>query len=74
VPAEAVQQGSEGLFVFAIRDGVAEVRKVKVTTVQKGIAVIAEGLAGGDTVVKEGQLRLTPGAKVKAAEAGGAKP
>jgi len=69
VPAEAVQQGSAGAFVFVVREGAAEVRKVRLATVQRGIAVVAEGLAEGDTVVTEGQLRLSPGAKVRPAGA-----
>lgn len=68
VPAEAVQQGSEGSFLFVVKDGAAEIRKAKIATVQKGLAVIAEGLSEGETVVTEGQLRLTPGAKVKTVE------
>ncbi len=65
VPAEALQQNSEGAFVFVVKsDDTVEVRKVRVGNVQKAQAVIAEGLAAGDTVVIEGQLRLTGGARV----------
>lgn len=75
VPAEAVQQGAAGPFVFVTReDDTVELRKVGVTSVQKQFAIIAEGLAGGETVVTEGHLRLTPGAKIKAADAAGEKP
>lgn len=66
IPTEAVQQGSEGSFVFVVKEGVAEVRKLKLATTQKGLAVVTEGLTEGETVVTEGQLRLTPGAKVTA--------
>ena len=69
IPAEAVQQGSEGAFVFVIKEGAAEVRKIRLSTVQRGIAAVAEGLAEGETVVTEGQLRLSPGAKVRPAGA-----
>ncbi len=44
---------------------------------QAGLAVIADGLTAGETVVTDGQLRLTPGAKVKPAgsgDSGAAKP
>lgn len=65
VPAEALQQNSEGAFVFVVKsDDTVEVRKVRVGNVQKAQAVIVEGLAAGDTVVIEGQLRLTGGARV----------
>lgn len=70
VPAEAIQQGQDGAFLFVVQDdGSAVVRKVVVRASQKGVAVIAEGLKAGETVVTDGQLRLTPGAKVKAAGA-----
>jgi multidrug efflux system membrane fusion protein len=70
VPAEAVQQGSEGPFLFVVKeDGTAEIRKIQVTSVQRGVAIVAKGLAAGETVVTEGQLRLTPGARVRPAGA-----
>jgi len=70
VAAEAVQQGTEGAFLFVVKaDGIAEIRKIRVTSMQRGIAAIAEGLAAGESVVTEGQLRLTPGARVKPAGA-----
>ncbi len=70
VPAEAVQQGSDGAFVFVVNaERVAEIRKIRLNTVQQGLAVVAEGIAVGETVVTEGQLRLTPGARVRPADA-----
>lgn len=75
VPAEAVQQGAEGSFVFVAKeDNTVDVRKVRVASVQKLFAVIAEGLAGGETVVTEGQLRLTAGARIKPADKPEGKP
>lgn len=65
VPTEAVQQGPQGAFLFVVADGVAQPRKIKVAAVQKEFAAIAEGLAAGESVVTDGQLRLTPGAKVR---------
>jgi len=60
-----LQQSSDGSFVFVLKaDDTVEVRKVRVGIVQKTQAVITEGLAAGDTVVIEGQLRLTGGARV----------
>ncbi|HRD50219.1 MAG: efflux RND transporter periplasmic adaptor subunit [Candidatus Competibacter sp.] len=70
-PAEAVQQGPEGSFVFVVKpDRTVEVRPVAVTLMQSGIAVIGQGLRDGETVVTDGQLRLSPGAKVQV-QAGG---
>ena len=69
IPAEAVRQSAEGSFLFVAKeDGSVAIRKVRVASVQKQAAIIDEGLAGGETVVTEGQLRLTPGARVKSVE------
>lgn len=65
VPAEAVQQGPDGAFVYALKGEEAGVRKVEVGPVLDGVAVIAKGLAAGETVVTDGHSRLVPGGKVK---------
>jgi multidrug efflux system membrane fusion protein len=67
VPAEAVQQGPEGAFVYVVTDDTAQVRKLRVAAMQGGLAAIAEGLRAGERVVTDGQLRLVPGAKVRPA-------
>jgi len=75
VPAEAVQHGTEGDFVFVAKeDGTVDIRKVRVGSVQQRVAIVAEGLAGGEAVVTEGHLRLTPGARIKSADAPEGKP
>jgi len=67
VPVAAVQAGQDGRFVFVVRaDQTVELRRVTVAREAGGEAVIAEGVAPGDTVVVEGQLRLAPGATVEA--------
>jgi len=71
VPAEAVQQGPDGSFVYVLsEDGGARMRKVDVAQVRDGQAAIAKGLTAGETVVTDGHSRLTPGAKVKVKGAG----
>lgn len=66
VPAAAVQQGPEGSFVFVVKpDATVETRPVAVTLLQTGNAVIGQGLREGETVVTDGQLRLSPGSKVQ---------
>ncbi|HPT51080.1 MAG TPA: efflux RND transporter periplasmic adaptor subunit [Accumulibacter sp.] len=66
VPGEAVQQGQEGNFLFAVGpNNVAELRKIEVLTTVNGMAAIGKGVAAGDTVVTDGQLRLAPGATVQ---------
>lgn len=69
VPAEAIQQGAAGSFVFLVKpDDSVEIRPVTIGLVQKTQAVIAQGLSNGDVVVIEGQLRLTAGARIKRVE------
>jgi len=71
IPAEAVQQGAEGSFLFVAKeDGTVDVRKIRVGSVQQRSAIVAEGLAGGESVVTEGHLRLTAGARIKPADGG----
>lgn len=66
VPAEAVQQGPEGAFVYVVKpDAETALRKVEIATTRDGLAVIAKGLDAGETVVTDGHSRLVPGAKVK---------
>jgi multidrug efflux system membrane fusion protein len=65
VPAEAVQQGPDGPFVYALKGEEAGMRKVALGPVRDGVAIIAQGLAAGETVVTDGHSRLVPGGKVK---------
>ncbi|WP_295140897.1 efflux RND transporter periplasmic adaptor subunit [uncultured Reyranella sp.] len=64
VPASAVQLGSQGPFVFVIKEGVADLRQVVVKRTQDGRAVIGKGVESGEQVVVDGQLRLVQGASV----------
>ena len=66
VPANAVQVSQTGSFVFVINDNVAKVQPVKVERTVDGLAVIGSGLAGGETVVTDGQLLLSNGTRVNA--------
>lgn len=72
VPTEAVQQSVDGPLLFVVKDEAAAPRRVRTGPTYQGLTVIEEGLAAGETVVTDGHLRLTPGARVKAA--GGGKP
>ena len=66
-----MQQGSQGNFVYVVKsDNSVEVRKIELLFTRDNLAVIDKGLQGGETVVTDGQLRLTPGVKVQAREAG----
>jgi len=65
VPSQSIQTGPDGQYVFVIKpDMTVEVRKVAVQRTEGDDAVIATGLAEGEQVVTQGQLRLTPGTKV----------
>jgi len=64
-PAPAVVQSQNGTFVYVIENDTARTRDVTVARTVGDIAVIAKGLSPGEMVVTDGQLRLTPGAKVQ---------
>jgi RND family efflux transporter MFP subunit len=68
VPTAAVQVSQQGNFVFVVADGVARVQSVKVSRVVGAETVIESGLAGGETVVTNGHLLLTNGARVAVRE------
>ena len=65
VPTVAVQRSQTGNTVFVVKDGVANVRQIKVDRTFQGLTVITEGLAGGEDVVVDGQLLLLDGTKVQ---------
>ncbi|HXT68203.1 MAG TPA: efflux RND transporter periplasmic adaptor subunit [Vicinamibacterales bacterium] len=65
VPATAVQNGQQGQFVFVVKeDKTVAVRPVKISRTRGDDAIVASGLAAGETVVTDGQLRLLPGSKI----------
>jgi RND family efflux transporter MFP subunit len=64
VPPTAVQLSQTGSFIFVVKNGVATVQPVKVARVQQTEAILESGLEGGETVVTDGQLRLTNGSRV----------
>jgi multidrug efflux system membrane fusion protein len=68
VPAQAVQTGPDGQYVYVINDEMlAEMRRVKVQRADSDYAIIATGLRKGERVVTRGQLRLGPKVKVQIA-------
>lgn len=65
VPSEAVQVGQSGSFVFVVDDAMkVEPRNVVIGRAVDGQTVIERGLQPGETVVTDGQLRLSPGVTV----------
>jgi multidrug efflux system membrane fusion protein len=66
VPAQAVQAGQQGPFVFVVKpDLTVESRAVKVGRRLAKETVIDSGVAAGERVVTDGQLRLLPGSRVE---------
>lgn len=66
VPSRAVQTGQAGQYVFVVKpDRTAEYRPVVPGEAIEAQTVIQKGLAAGETVVTDGQLRLVPGVKVR---------
>jgi multidrug efflux system membrane fusion protein len=75
VPSVAIQVGPNGPYVFVIRqDSTVELRLVKPDRMVDDKTVIAEGIAAGERVVVDGQLRLGNGTRVNAQEPKGAAP
>ena len=71
VPSQAIQNGQKGPYVYVIKAGSlkdgrgdVEQRYIKTGIPFGANIVIQEGLAGGETVVTEGQMRLQPGGRV----------
>jgi len=74
IPQSAVQQGLDGRYAWRVQSNVATMVPVTVLRTYRPptsssqaaseIAVLGSGLNPGDMIVTEGQLRLTPGARV----------
>lgn len=66
VPTQALQTGQQGQYVYVIKDDMTvELRVVTPGRLYGNWTVIDKGVAAGETVVTDGQLRLVPGAKVE---------
>jgi multidrug efflux system membrane fusion protein len=66
VPAGAVAAGQQGDYAYVVSaDRRAELRQVVIDQAGEREAVIGKGIAAGEQVVVEGQLRLRPGAPVE---------
>jgi multidrug efflux system membrane fusion protein len=65
VPAQAVQTGQSGQFVYVVRsDNGVELRPVTVAQQVEQVAIVDRGVAAGETVVTDGQMNLTAKSKV----------
>ncbi|HEY3762873.1 MAG TPA: efflux RND transporter periplasmic adaptor subunit [Verrucomicrobiae bacterium] len=65
VPTQAIQTGQNGEFVYVVKsDQTAEERAVTIGIEYGNVTEIKSGLQAGETVVTDGQLRLSPGTRV----------
>jgi multidrug efflux system membrane fusion protein len=65
IPTAAVQTGQQGPFVFVIKgDKSVEMRPIRVARASGPETIVASGVTVGETVVKDGQMRLAPGTQV----------
>jgi multidrug efflux system membrane fusion protein len=66
IPTQAVQNSQKGQYVYVVKqDGGVEMRPVQVAQAMDAQqSVIEHGVAAGETVVTDGQVRLTPKSKV----------
>jgi multidrug efflux system membrane fusion protein len=67
LPARVVQRSDKGAFVYVIKaDNTVEPRPVEIGREDRGQVMIVKGLASGENVVVDGQMRLQSGTKVAA--------
>ena len=65
IPTNALQVSDKGQFVYVVgADDTVSVRPVTVKQRTRGVALVADGLKEGETVVVQGQYRLKPGARI----------
>jgi membrane fusion protein, multidrug efflux system len=76
IPAQAVQRGPDGDFVYKLQpDQTVAMQPVTVAgEVGDSHVMVSKGLTEGDKVVTEGQFRLKPGSKVQALKPGEVPP
>ena len=65
LPQTAIQTGQDGVFVYLVRNGTAQIQAVKLDRQVDDLAVIASGLKPGDTVVAHVPRNLRPGLPVE---------
>jgi membrane fusion protein, multidrug efflux system len=65
IPLAAIQRGTQGTYVYTVKNGHAKMQPVKVDLTQGNISLIASGVSAGDQVVVDGQDRLQTGSAVE---------
>jgi membrane fusion protein, multidrug efflux system len=72
IPNQAMQTGQDGTYVYVVdAEHKADVRPITVGTRGESDLVVSKGLAEGEMVVTQGQLRLAPGMRVSVPGEGG---
>lgn len=66
VPQTALIADQEGVYVFAVENGKAVVKRLKLGQAKAGSIAVEQGLNGGEQVVVQGAASLRPGAPVLA--------
>ncbi|PYT37269.1 MAG: efflux RND transporter periplasmic adaptor subunit [Acidobacteria bacterium] len=77
VPTQAIQTGQQGPYVYVVKpDLTVESRPIVPGGVYEHETIVEKGIAAGERVVKDGQIRLVPGASIRIQEdaAGGSAP
>ena len=65
IPSQAIQAGQKGLYVYIVKEGGSvEMRPVSVFRTIDQESIIEQGVSAGESVVTDGQLRLSPKSKV----------
>ena len=65
VPTKAVQSGQQGDYVYVVsKDGIADPHRITAIGTYQNLTLVKTGLRPGDTVIVDGQLRVTPNGKV----------
>ena len=64
LPEQVIVPRPDGSYVFLAVDGKAELRKVVLGKREPGRVEIVSGVAEGDTVILDGQIKLRPGVPV----------
>lgn len=70
LPSAAIQRGSNGAFVYAVIDGVARLRRVKLGASENDKTEVLEGLVPGESVVTDGIDQLRDNTHVEVANPG----
>jgi multidrug efflux system membrane fusion protein len=72
VPTAAVNNSQSGSYCYVVKaDTTVEMRPVTVMRSWQDLSIVASGISPGETVVTDGQVRLSPGAKAALRAPGG---